>query len=304
MPELIAVTFYKFVNFPDFKAQRDPLQAHCIAQKVKGSILIADEGINGTIAGERSGIESVLDYLHSDKRLADLTVKVSPVESLPFYRMKVRLKKEIITLGVPEADPRQKIGPHVAPEDWNALLADPEVTLVDTRNDYEVRLGTFKGAQNPEIQSFGEFPAYVNEHLTPEKNSKVALFCTGGIRCEKAALFMLNNGFKEVYQLDGGILKYLEETPVEKSLWDGECFVFDQRVSVDHALNKGSYSLCYACREPLSKADLNSEFYEKGVSCPHCYESLTAEKRRRMQQRQYQVELARSQDKSHIGSTE
>lgn len=302
MSELIAVTFYTFFDFPDFKEERDPLQAYCVQQKVKGTILLAHEGINGTLAGTRSGVESVLAYLRSDKRLENLTVKSSPVESLPFYRMNVRLKKEIITFGVSEADPREKIGPHVAPNDWNERINDPDVTVVDTRNDYEVGVGTFKGALNPGIQSFSEFPAYVHQHLNPKEHSKVALFCTGGIRCEKAALFMLNQGFEDVYQLDGGILKYLEEIPIENSLWEGECFVFDHRVSLDHDLKKGSYSLCYACRQPLSETDLDSKNYKKGVSCPYCFSTLTEEKRVRMQQRQYQVELACRKNKSHIGS--
>ncbi|QMS89258.1 rhodanese-related sulfurtransferase [Nostoc edaphicum CCNP1411] len=293
-PENIQVVaaLYKFVKLPDFAEKRAPLLSYCQAQDVKGTILLAQEGINGTIAGSRQSIDSVLWFLRSDPRLADLESKESYAETPPFERMKVRLKPEIVTLGLPEIDPNEQVGTYVSPQEWNDLISDPEVTVIDTRNDYEVNIGTFQGAENPQTGSFREFPDYVRHHLDPAKHTKVALFCTGGIRCEKASSFMLAQGFAEVYHLKGGILKYLEEVPAQESLWQGECFVFDERVAVSHGLEEGSCERCFCCGRPISEEDKVSPKYEQGISCPYCFDSLTEEKRARQQEkwRHYQRE--------------
>ncbi|HEY9614725.1 rhodanese-related sulfurtransferase, partial [Allocoleopsis sp.] len=274
----VVATFYKFVKLPDFAEKRDTLLSHCEAQGIKGTILLAAEGINGTIAGSRQAIDSVLSFLRSDPRLIDLEHKESPADSPPFDRLKVRLKKEIVTLGLPEIDPSDRVGTYVSPQEWNALISDPEVTLIDTRNDYEVSIGTFQGAQNPKTASFRQFPNYVRTHLDPTKHKKVAMFCTGGIRCEKATSLMMAQGFQEVYHLQGGILKYLEEVPPEESLWQGECFVFDQRVAVEHGLEAGTHEMCRSCGHPIAEDDKVSPHYQEGISCPYCFERLTEEK--------------------------
>ncbi|KJH73168.1 oxygen-dependent tRNA uridine(34) hydroxylase TrhO [Aliterella atlantica] len=280
----VVATFYKFVSLPDFDKKQQPLLAYCQMQGIKGTILLAAEGINGTIAGaSQESIDAVLTFLAADARLADLEYKLSYAESPPFERMKVRLKREIVTLGLPEVDPNEQVGTYVSPQEWNALISDPEVTIIDTRNDYEVNIGTFTGAQNPQTQSFNQFPDYINQNLDPTKHRKVALFCTGGIRCEKASSLMLSQGFAEVYHLKGGILKYLEEVPADESLWQGECFVFDERVAVQHGLEPGTYELCRSCGYPISQEDKASSKYEAGISCPHCYDRLTEEKRLRQQ---------------------
>lgn len=275
----VVVTFYKFVRLPDFAEKREPLLSHCEAQGIRGTILLAAEGINGTIAGSREAIDSVLTFLRSDPRLVDLEYKESYADSAPFDRMKVRLKKEIVTLGLPEIDPSDRVGTYVSPQEWNELISDPEVTIIDTRNEYEVSIGTFRGAKNPKTASFRQFPDYVRNHLDPTKQRKVALFCTGGIRCEKATSFMIAQGFQEVYHLKGGILKYLEEVPAEESLWQGECFVFDQRVAVRDGLAIGTHEMCPSCGHPISEADKTSPHYQEGVSCPYCCDRLTQEKR-------------------------
>ncbi len=240
MSPLTVAAIYKFVKLPDCAALRAPLLAQCNALDITGTLLLAEEGINGTIAGTRAGIDRILQYLRSDPRLADLGHKESAADHPPFYRMKVKLKKEIVTMGVPGIDPTERVGHYVKPEDWNALISDPDVLLVDTRNDYEVAVGTFKGAVDPRITTFREFPDYVKKHFNPDKQPRVAMFCTGGIRCEKASAYMLQQGFPEVYHLQGGILKYLENVPAEQSLWQGECFVFDQRVAVGQAPRAGT----------------------------------------------------------------
>lgn len=292
MPQIVA-TFYKFVSLPDAVEIQEPLLSCCLAHNVKGTILLAPEGINGTIAATRNGIDAVLAFLCADPRFAGLEYKESTADTPPFERMKVRLKKEIVTLGVPEVDPNQKVGIYVSPEEWNALIRDPEVTVIDTRNDYEVDIGSFKGAQNPQTRSFREFPEYVHQNLDPSKHKKVAMFCTGGIRCEKASSFLLSQGFAEVYHLKGGILKYLEQVPAKESLWKGECFVFDERVTVVHDLEIGSYDMCRSCGHPISEADKASIQYEEGVSCPYCFADLTEEKRKRQQEKQKQIDLAK-----------
>ncbi|MEH1895527.1 MAG: rhodanese-related sulfurtransferase [Nostoc sp.] len=300
-PENIQVVaaLYKFVKLPDFAEKRDSLLSYCQEQGVKGTILLAQEGINGTIAGSRQAIDSVLCFLRTDPRLADLEYKESHAETPPFERMKVRLKPEIVTLGLPEIDPNEQVGTYVSPQEWNDLISNPEVTVIDTRNDYEVNIGTFQGAENPQTGSFREFPDYVLRHLDPTKHKKVALFCTGGIRCEKASSFMLAQGFAEVYHLKGGILKYLEEVSAEKSLWEGECFVFDERVAVSHGLEKGSSERCFSCGYAISEEDKASDKYEEGISCAYCFDSLTEEKRVRQQKKwqHYQTQVANSKNR-------
>lgn len=301
MTECVITALYKFVTLDDFQDIQQPLQNFCREQGIKGTLLLANEGINGTVSGTRSAMTALLDYLKADDRLADIEYKESYAEENPFYRMKVKLKKEIVTLGVDGIDPNQTVGQYVAPKEWNDLISDPDVVLVDTRNDYEVEVGTFKGAVNPDTATFREFPDYVHDNLNPEKHKKVAMFCTGGIRCEKASAYMLQEGFEEVYHLQGGILKYLEEVPEAESLWEGECFVFDNRVTVDHNLEQGSYELCHACRHPISEQDKASADYHAGISCPNCINQKTEADRERFTQRQQQIELAEQRGQHHIG---
>ena len=299
---IVVAALYHFVTLDDYVALREPLLDACRANNIFGTLLLANEGINGTIAGDRAGIDAVLAYLRSDPRLVNLDWKESYHDDAPFLRLKVKLKKEIVTMGVPGINPNQCVGTYATPEEWNALVDDPDVVIVDTRNGYEVDIGTFKGAVDPGTISFREFPQWVRENLDPEKHRKVAMFCTGGIRCEKASAFMLKEGFEAVYHLQGGILKYLEEMPAEKSRWEGECFVFDSRVAVNHALEKGSYDQCYACRHPITEADKRSERYEKGVSCPRCFDALTPDQQSRFAERQRQVELASARGEQHVGA--
>lgn len=298
---LVVAAVYKFVKLPDCEALRAPLQAQCDALGITGTLLLAGEGINGTIAGSRSAIDNILACLRNDPRLADLQHKESAADQPPFYRMKVKLKKEIVTMGVPGIDPTELVGDYVKPEDWNALISDPDVLLVDTRNDYEVEVGTFRGAVDPRITTFREFPEYVKNNFDPEKQPRVAMFCTGGIRCEKASAYMLQQGFPEVYHLQGGILKYLENVPAEQSLWEGECFVFDQRVAVGQGLAPGHHELCCGCSRPITSEQKASPKYQAGVSCPNCYDSLTPGKRAAALERQKQVELSRQRGEKHIG---
>ncbi|MFZ4761356.1 MAG: rhodanese-related sulfurtransferase [Alphaproteobacteria bacterium] len=262
--------FYKFVDLPDYVEKRQPLLDFCKDHGVKGSILLAKEGVNGTIAGSEAGIKAVLAYLRSDVRLADLEHKESQSSAAVFPRMKVRLKKEIVTLGVDGVDSNQCVGTYVAAEDWDDLLAQEDVTLIDTRNIYEVGVGTFKGAIDPHIDSFGQFPDYVRKNLNPATHKKIAMFCTGGIRCEKASSFMLAEGFEEVYHLEGGILKYLEKIPPEQSSWEGECFVFDHRVAVTHGVKTGTHVMCMACGHPLSPEEQALPSYQPHDSCCYC----------------------------------
>ena len=280
MTYLIA-TFYKFANISDLKAKKQQILTWCQSQELKGTIILAEEGINGTIAGQGKAIATLLTQLRSLPNLADLEHKESTAQKLPFVRLKVKIKSEIVTLGLPEVKPNQQVGTYVNPQDWNQVIADPEVVVIDTRNDYEVEIGSFKRARNPHTQSFREFPQYIAQNLNPQKNPKVAMFCTGGIRCEKASSYLLSQGFKEVYHLKGGILKYLENISPEESMWEGECFVFDERVAVKEGLELGSHELCYACGHPISEADKDSPQYESHISCPYCYEQLTPEKKAR-----------------------
>ncbi len=302
MSKIVVAALYKFVSLPDYQELRQPLLDHCLAQGIKGTLLLASEGINGTVAGSRAAIDSLLAYLKADERLATVSHKESFHEELPFYRMKVKLKKEIVTMGVEGIDPLHVVGTYVKPQDWNALISDPDVVLVDTRNDYEVELGTFKGAENPKTDSFREFPEYVANSMDPGKQKKVAMFCTGGIRCEKSTAFMKEQGFEEVYHLEGGILQYLEDVPESESLWQGECYVFDNRVAVDHQLERGSYDLCHGCRLPITEADKDSEKYIEGVTCPRCFDTQTPDQRERFMERQRQMELAKARNEEHIGA--
>ena len=303
MSNIVVSALYKFATLEDFKELRKPLLQLMEDHQVKGTLLLAKEGINGTIAGERKGIDIVIAWLRSDPRLADIQSKESYEQEMPFYRSKVKLKKEIVTMGVDSIDPRKIVGTYVKPQDWNALISDPEVLLIDTRNDYEVQIGGFKNAINPATDSFREFPEYVRQNLDPEKHKKVAMYCTGGIRCEKSTAYLKEQGFDEVYHLQGGVLKYLEEIPVERSLWQGECFVFDNRVAVNHDLEKGQYDQCFACRYPITEEEKNSVHYEKGVSCPHCYDKVNAQQRSRFAEREKQVQLAKQRGEEHIGSS-
>jgi UPF0176 protein len=289
---LVVATFYKFIQLPDFTQMRQPILEFCQEQDIKGTILLAPEGINGTVAGLSDRIQHLLAFLRADSRLADLESKESLAQQQPFERLKVKLKKEIVTLGLPEVNPSEKTGIYVSPQDWNQIISDPEVTVIDTRNHYEVNIGTFKGAVNPNTESFSDFPEYVQQQLDPKKHRKVAMFCTGGIRCEKASAYMLSQGFSEVYHLQGGILKYLENVPPDQSMWEGECFVFDERVAVQHGLQQGTYDMCVGCGYPIHEEDKLSPHYEEGICCPHCYQSLTADKRVRLQQKKRQIELA------------
>lgn len=302
MSAIVVAAMYKFVSLPDYENLREPLLNFCLAENIKGTLLLAHEGINGTVSGTRAAIDNLLAYLRKDPRFADIEHKESFEGDLPFYRMKVKLKKEIVTMGVEDIDPNETVGTYLDPQQWNEMISDPEVVLVDTRNYYEYNIGTFKGAINPETTTFREFPQYVAKNLDPAKHKKVAMFCTGGIRCEKSTAYMKQQGFDEVYHLKGGILKYLEEMPQDQTLWQGECFVFDNRVAVDHDLNKGSYDQCHGCRHPITEDDKLSPKYMKGVACPRCYDDQTPDQRARFAERQKQMELAKVRNQEHIGA--
>ena len=302
MSEPIVVSaLYHFVRLENFKDLRQPLLEVMLDNDVKGTLLLAYEGINGTIAGSRKSIDQVLRWIRQDERLANVDCKESYTNTMPFYRSKVKLKKEIVTMGVEGIDPKEVVGTYVQAEDWNDLISDPDVVLVDTRNDYEYNIGSFKNAINPNTETFREFPEYVKQNLDPDKHKKVAMFCTGGIRCEKSTAYLKEQGFDEVYHLKGGILKYLEQVPKDETLWEGECFVFDNRVAVNHDLKKGQYDQCYACRYPITEQDKLSEYYEKGVSCHHCYDKTTVEQRAQFAEREKQMQLAKQRGEDHIG---
>ncbi len=303
MSQIVVSALYKFARLEDFESLRQPLLKLMKEHQIKGTLLLAKEGINGTVAGDRKGIDTLLAWLRSDSRLADIQTKESYEKEMPFYRSKVKLKKEIVTMGVENIDPKKIVGTYVRPQDWNSLISDPDVLLIDTRNDYEVKIGGFKNAINPETETFREFPQYVKDKLDPDKHKKVAMYCTGGIRCEKSTAYLKEQGFEEVFHLQGGVLKYLEEIPAEQSMWQGECFVFDNRVAVNHDLEKGQYDQCYACRYPITEEEKNSEQYEQGVSCPHCYNNVSERQRQRFLEREKQVKLAKLRGEDHIGSS-
>jgi UPF0176 protein len=297
---IVIAALYRFVRLDNYRLLRQPLLDLMLEQQVRGTLLLAAEGINGTIAGNAQAIVCVLDFLRRDERLSDLDCKLSYDDEMPFHRSRVKLKREIVTMGIEDLDPAQG-GTYVDPGDWNALIDDPDVTLVDTRNAYESAIGSFEGAILPNTDSFREFPDYAKQHLDPGVHRKVAMFCTGGIRCEKSTAYLRQQGFDEVYHLRGGILKYLQEVPEAESRWRGECFVFDNRVSVNHALEKGSYDQCHACRLPITEEDKHSERYQPGVSCPACYDSVSADDKNRFRERERQVRLAGERGEQHLG---
>ena len=299
-----ALTFYKFTHLDDPEAVQSMLQDFGLEQAVRGTILVASEGVNGTLIGSPEALTQMRSKL--SELFGEMPFKWSQVDeqNQGFFRFKVKLKKEIVTFGVSDLDVSDN-GEHVDVETWNSLLEDPDVVVIDTRNQYEIDIGTFPGSVSPNTTNFREFPRWVEESLDPEKQPKIAMFCTGGIRCEKASAYMKSQGFSDVYQLDGGILKYLEDATEDENRWDGECFVFDQRVSVNSDLEQGSYRQCYACRHPVSEEDMASVHYEKGVSCPHCVDADYSEQRRRQfRERQRQVELAVSRGEQHIGGVQ
>lgn len=302
MSKFIVCALYKFVTLENYKAMRQPLFDVLEENAIKGTLLLAHEGINGTVSGTRESIDTLLTYLNADQRINPISHKESVDEIQPFYRTKVKLKKEIVTMGVEGIDPKQTVGTYVKPKDWNALISDPDVLLVDTRNDYEIEIGTFENAVNPKTETFREFPQYVKNELDPTKNKKVAMFCTGGIRCEKSTAYLKEQGFEEVYHLEGGILKYLEDVPKENTMWQGDCFVFDNRVAVNHDLEKSHYEQCYACRLPITAEDKASEAYEAGVSCPKCLGKHSEEQIERFREREKQVNLAKQRNEEHVGS--
>ena len=299
---LMVAAFYQFVPLPDFEALRGPMQQRCEDLGLLGTILLAEEGINGTVSGPETSVLRFFERLKTDARFMELRHKTSWVTEAPFYRMKIRLKKEIVSMGVDGIDPNRQAGEYVPPEEWNALIARTDVRLIDTRNDYEVNLGTFEGAENPHTRSFRQFPEWVLANLDPDKDRHVAMFCTGGVRCEKSTAYLKQKGFQNVYHLDGGILNYLGSVDPAYSTWKGDCFVFDNRVTVDHALKEGDFELCPACRMPLSEQDRESEKFELHVSCPKCFHRLTPEKRQGLLERARQIELATQRGARHLGS--
>lgn len=300
---IVIATLYKFVRLPDYRELRQGIYDVCRDNGIRGTVLLAPEGINGTVAGSREGIDNFRAHLDNDTRLNGLEYKESSASAIPFHRLKVRLKKEIVTMGQPDLDPSRVTGVRVEPQQWNELISSPDVLLIDTRNLYEYEVGTFKNAVSPGLDSFREFPEFVRRNLDRNSHKRVAMFCTGGIRCEKASAYMLEQGFEQVYQLKGGILRYLQEVRPEDSLWEGECFVFDGRVAVDDNLQEGSFEQCYSCRHPVSAEDRESEKYEQGVSCPRCFDTLTDARRTGLKERQRQVELAAARDQLHVGAT-
>ena len=303
--KILVAAFYTFVDWNDFKDLKLRLESVCEKAGTLGTILLAPEGINGTISGTDQGIQEVLEFLWQDDRLTDLAPKYSMTRNKTFYRMKIKLKKEIVSMGVPKTKPAATSGTMVPPKEWNKVIEDPEMLVIDTRNDYEYSIGTFRNALNPNTTSFREFPEWVEKELKPllvnNKEKKVAMFCTGGIRCEKASSYLLGIGFDEVLQLEGGILKYLEEIDPNDSQWEGECFIFDERVSLKHGLIKGDYDMCHACRMPIDENDKTSQHYVEGVSCPRCYDFHSKEKKEGFTERQKQIQIAKKQNKTHIG---
>jgi UPF0176 protein len=304
-PTYCVTALYRFVALEDFTSLRSPLADRMKELDICGTLLLAPEGINGTVAGSNAAIDAFLLWLQTADcwrdRLADIEVKKSWTDKKPFTRSKVKLKKEIVTMGVTGIDPNQSVGTYIHPSEWNDLISDPDVITIDTRTEYDVQIGTIKDAINPHTNTFREFPGYAQRELNPEKHKKVAMYCTGGIRCEKSTAYMKSLGFDEVYHLKGGILKYLEEVPAEESLWEGECFVFDERVAVDHDLNPGRYVQCHACRMPLDSDDLKSPHYIQGESCPYCHANRTDEQREGYRERQKQVLLAKQRGEAHRG---
>ena len=303
MTNIVVAAMYRFVRLDDYQALRQPLLETMQKLDVRGTLLLASEGLNGTVSGTRPAIDSLLDWLRKDPRFADIEVKESWLEEHPFYRTKVKLKKEIVTMGVDGIDPNKSVGTYVKPEDWNALIDDPNTILIDTRNEYEYQIGSFKNAINPHTDTFREFPAYVEQNLLNHKDKNIAMFCTGGIRCEKSTALLKGMGFDNVFHLRGGILKYLEDIPQEASMWEGECFVFDNRVAVNHDLEPGQYDQCYACRRPITEQEKQDARYQQGVSCHHCFDEYSESDRARFAERQKQIKLAKQRGNAHIGES-
>ncbi len=299
--DFVVAALYKFVRLENIRDLKQSLLHFCQGHGIMGTLLLAAEGVNGTIAGTRSAIDAFKDFFQKDRRFEGWEYKESFAPEMPFYRLKIKLKKEIVTLGVPGVDPTQEVGTYVTPVDWNQLIQDPNVVVIDTRNAYEVAIGTFKNALNPETASFRQFPDYVQKNLNPQEHKKIAMMCTGGIRCEKASSYMKQMGFEEVYHLKGGILSYLEKVPASESLWEGECFVFDQRTAVGTGLELSDFSTCHACRYPVSEEDRKSVHYQPGISCPHCHDRISDERKKRFIERQRQCQLANAQGKRHFG---
>ena len=301
--EILVAALYKFVEIDDLLSLQSNLYEICEKNNIMGTILIANEGINGTISGKNNEINQTISLLKSDKRFANIEIKYSSTDKQPFHRMKVRLKKEIVTIGLPEINPNKKVGTYVKPDDWNDLISDPDVVVIDTRNKYETKIGSFHNALDPETSSFREFPDWVKKFKSSKENAnkKIAMFCTGGIRCEKASSLMKEEGFEDVYHLQGGILKYLETIDKENSLWNGECFVFDQRVCLTDELEVGSYKMCFACRMPITEEEMQNEKYIEGISCIYCYDKTTKEKKERFGSRQRQILLAKERGEKHLG---
>ena len=295
---------YRFARFPDPAALRQTLLDCCGANGVKGTLLLAREGINGTIAGPTEGIAAVIAQIRALPDCADITVKYSDAETMPFHRLKVRLKREIVTMGEPDIDPRGGVGTYIAPADWNALIDDPDTIVIDTRNAYEVKVGSFAGAVDPQTAAFSDFPAWARANRAALEGKKVAMFCTGGIRCEKSTAFLKAEGLTDVFHLEGGILKYLEEVPPEQSRWQGECFVFDERVAVGHGLTLGTHALCRGCRMPVSPEDRASPLFEEGVACPACAPTQDETKRAAAAERHRQVKLAEGRGELHVGASQ
>lgn len=291
---ITVIAFYKFVNLPNFKELHPKIKKFCQEQQIKGTILLSQEGINSTISGLEHNILATVSFLKNHSEFADLNYKISYYSSHPFIRLKVKLKKEIVTLGVPNINPAIQTGKYINPEDWNKLIADPEVMTIDTRNKYEVKIGAFKNAINPNTNNFREFPKFFAENFNQlDKNKKIAMYCTGGIRCEKSTAYLLQLGFKNIYHLNGGILNYLDKIPAQDSLWQGECFLFDNRIGVDHNLNKGNYSMCPGCRYPISPEDKQTAQYKPGVYCPNCIDSIPEKTIKRAEARHRQLELSK-----------
>ena len=303
MNNYVVAALYKFAPLSGLDRLKTELEDACAKNDICGTLLIAHEGINGTIAGPRQGIDAILHFIRRLPGLQDIEHKESFAAERPFYRMKVRIKKEIVTIGISDVNPNEIVGTYLAPDEWNKVISDPETVVIDTRNDYEIKIGTFKNAIDPHTGTFREFPDYVQKNFDPDKHKKVAMFCTGGIRCEKASAYMKKLGFEEVYHLKGGILKYLETVPPENSLWQGDCFVFDQRVAVGHGLALGDYILCPSCRHPVSAEERRSSLYEEGICCPNCHDKITPEKRAAAAERHKQIKLAAERGEKHIGAS-
>ncbi len=296
--------FYKFAPLPDFREVQAPLLEKLKSLRVKGSVLLAEEGINGTIAASHNALPVALNAMSEITGISGIERKFSTAQEMPFKRMKVRLKKEIVTIGNVKANPNHMVGEYIEPEDWNRLISDPDVILIDTRNAYEVGIGSFTNAIDPHTDHFSEFPNFVREKLNANKNAKIAMFCTGGIRCEKASSFMKHEGFENVYHLKGGILKYLEVIPPDESLWQGACFVFDERVAVEHGLKISDHSMCHGCLEPVTAEERTMPGYEEGVSCPKCAGKLTPTQLSSNRERQKQFALAQKRGTKHLGPEE